>query len=212
MELWVYLSELSKKVCVRAKSLKPCPTLCNSMDCSLPGSSVRGILQARRRVCCCALLQGSFLTQGLNPCLLCLLHWPAGSLPLARKWEGGYRTQSMNGAETMKRKGEKERELRELKNCQNLMWRRQWHPTPVLLPGKSHGRRSLVGCRVGHNWATSLSLFTFMRWRRKWQLTPVFLRIPETEEPSRLPSVGSHRVGHDWSDAAAAEFNARKIE
>ena len=27
-----------------------------------------------------------------------------------------------------------------------LSWRRQWHPTPVLLPGKSHGRRSLVGC------------------------------------------------------------------
>ena len=26
------------------------------------------------------------------------------------------------------------------------MWRRRWHPTPVLLPGKSHGRRSLVGC------------------------------------------------------------------
>ena len=28
----------------------------------------------------------------------------------------------------------------------SFMWRRQWHPTPVLLPGKSHGRRSLVGC------------------------------------------------------------------
>ena len=59
--------------------------------------------------------------------------------------------------------------------------RRQWHPTPVLLPGKSHGRRSLVGCsplgslRVGHDWATSLSLFTFMCWRRKWQPTPVVL-------------------------------------
>ena len=26
------------------------------------------------------------------------------------------------------------------------LWRRQWHPTPVLLPGKSHGRRSLIGC------------------------------------------------------------------
>ena len=26
------------------------------------------------------------------------------------------------------------------------LWRRQWHPTPVLLPGTSHGRRSLVGC------------------------------------------------------------------
>ena len=29
--------------------------------------------------------------------------------------------------------------------------------------------------RVGHDWATSLSLFTFMNWRRKWQPTPVFL-------------------------------------
>ena len=28
----------------------------------------------------------------------------------------------------------------------SLVWRRQWHPTPVLLPGKSQGRRSLVGC------------------------------------------------------------------
>ena len=59
-------------------------------------------------------------------------------------------------------------------------WRRQWQLTLVLLPGKSHGRRSLVGCnpwgcRVGHDWVTSLSLFTFMHWRRKWQPTPVFL-------------------------------------
>ena len=30
-------------------------------------------------------------------------------------------------------------------NIANI-WRRQWHPTPVLLPGKSHGQRSLVGC------------------------------------------------------------------
>ena len=35
------------------------------------------------RVDCHFLLQGIFLTQGLNPCLLCLLHWQAGSLPLA---------------------------------------------------------------------------------------------------------------------------------
>ena len=28
-----------------------------------------------------------------------------------------------------------------------FIWRRQWHPTPVVLPGKSHGRRSMVGCR-----------------------------------------------------------------
>ena len=33
-----------------------------------------------------------------------------------------------------------------LKKVGKTSWRRQWHPTPVLLPGKSHGRRSLVGC------------------------------------------------------------------
>ena len=35
---------------------------------------------------------------------------------------------------------------RQLNNHNILYWRRQWHPTPVLLPGKSHGWRSLVGC------------------------------------------------------------------
>ena len=33
-----------------------------------------------------------------------------------------------------------------LKDACFLEGRRQWHPTPVLLPGKSHGRRSLLGC------------------------------------------------------------------
>ena len=58
--------------------------------------------------------------------------------------------------------------------------RRQWHPTPVLLPGKSHGWRglglqSMGSLGVGHDWATSFYFFTFMHWRRKWQPTPVFL-------------------------------------
>ena len=35
--------------------------------------------------------------------------------------------------------------------------------------------RSMGSLRVGHDWATSLSLFTFMHWRKKWQPTPVFL-------------------------------------
>ena len=35
--------------------------------------------------------------------------------------------------------------------------------------------QSMGSLRVGHNWATSLSLFTFMHWRSKWQPTPVFL-------------------------------------
>ena len=38
------------------------------------------------------------------------------------------------------------------------------------------GRLQSMGSqRVGHDWASSLSLFTFMDWRRKWQPTPVFL-------------------------------------
>ena len=55
-------------------------TLC-PMDCSPPVSSVHGILQAG--VGFHALLQGIFLTQGLNLHFLCLLHWQLGSLPLA---------------------------------------------------------------------------------------------------------------------------------
>ena len=64
--------------------------------------------------------------------------------------------------------------------------------------------QSMVLWRVGHDWATSLSLFTFMHWRRKWKPTPVLLPGESQEwEPGGLPSMGSHRVGHDWSDLAA---------
>ena len=96
--------------------------------------------------------------------------------------------------------------------AQHLLWRRrQWHPTPVLVPGKSHGRRSLVGCSPwGHESDTyrvaSLSLFTFMCWRRKWQPTPVFL-LGESQ-PGGLSSMGSHRVRHDWSDLTAVTLTA----
>ena len=59
------------------------PTLCNSMDCSPPGSSVHGISQERiPGVGCHFLLQGIFPTQGSNPHLLCLLHWQVNSLLL----------------------------------------------------------------------------------------------------------------------------------
>ena len=68
------------------------------------------------------------------------------------------------------------------------------------------GLQSMGSHRVGHDWATSLSLFTFMHWRRKCQPTPVFLpgKSQGWGEPSGLPSVGLHRVEHDWSDLAAA--------
>ena len=67
-----------KKVLV----IQLCSTLCDPLDCSPPGSSIHGIFQARIQECH-FLLQGIFLTQGLNRSLLCLLRWQAGSLPLA---------------------------------------------------------------------------------------------------------------------------------
>ena len=49
-----------------------------------------------------------------------------------------------------------------------LAWKIPWTEEPGRL-------QSMGSLRVGHNWVTSLSLFTFMHWRRKWQPTPVFL-------------------------------------
>ena len=50
-----------------------------------------------------------------------------------------------------------------------IPWRRKWQPTPVFLPGESHGRRSLVGCspRVAKSW-TRLSDFTFTSTNFPW--------------------------------------------
>jgi len=61
--------------------------------------------------------------------------------------------------------------------CWPLVRRRQWQPTPVLLPGKSHGWRNLVGHSPWGHSRIQMSdfTFTFIHWGRKWQPTPVFL-------------------------------------
>ena len=59
---------------MRAKSLQSCPTLCNPVDCSPPGSSVWASPGKNTGVGCHAHLQGIFLIQGSNPHLLWLLH------------------------------------------------------------------------------------------------------------------------------------------
>ena len=61
---------------------KLCPTLCDPMDCSPPGSSPLDSPGKNTGVGCHSLLQGIFWTQGSNPCLLQLLHWQADSLSL----------------------------------------------------------------------------------------------------------------------------------
>ena len=81
-----------------------------------------------------------------------------------------------------------------------LAWRIPWTEEPGKL-------QSMGSLRVGHDWATSLSLFTFMHWLEKAMATHSSVlawRIPGTGKPGGLSSMGSHRVGNDWSDLAAA--------
>ena len=68
------------------KSLLLCPILCDPLECSLHGSSVHGILQARILPGLLFPPPGDLPDQGLNPRLFHLMHWQAGSLPLAT-WE-----------------------------------------------------------------------------------------------------------------------------
>ena len=86
--------------------------------------------------------------------------------------------------------------------------RRRWHPTPILLPGKPKGWRSLVGCSPRGQ--TGLSNFTFtfhfhaLEKKMATHSSVLAWRIPGTGEPGGLLSMGLHRVGHDWSNLAAA--------
>ena len=89
---------------------------------------------------------------------------------------------------------------------------RQWHPTPVLLPRKSHGRRSLVGCspwgRQESDMTERLHVHFSLSCTGEGNGNPLqcsCLENPRDGMLGWLLSMGSHRVGHDWSDAAAAK-------
>ena len=71
-----------------------------------------------------------------------------------------------------------------------LAWKIPWTEEPG-------GLQSTGSLRVGHDWVTSLSLFTFMHWRRKWQPTPVFL---PGESQGQGSLVGCHLWGRTESD------------
>ena len=72
----------------------------------------------------------------------------------------------------------------------SLAWKIPWTEEP-------DGLQSMGSRRVGHNWATSLSLFTCMHWRRKWQPTPAFL---PGESQGRGSLVGCRLWGRTESD------------
>ena len=85
---------------------------------------------------------------------------------------------------------------------QGIVWGREGNGTPLQYSCLENPMDGGAWWATVHGVAksrTRLSDFTFMHWRRKWQPTPVFLpgEIPGMGEPGGLPSVGSHRVGHD---------------
>ena len=92
-----------------------------------------------------------------------------------------------------------------------ILWRRKWQPTPVLLPGKSHGQRSLVGYSP---WGR-LESDTTERLHFHFSLSCIgegngtLLQCSCLENPRDggawwAAVYGVARVGHNWSDLAAA--------
>ena len=145
-----FLLDYSTHGCVLASSLQSCPTLCDPMDCSPPGSSVHGLLQAR------------------------ILEWVAMPCSRGSSWPRD-RTQ-VSYASRVGRWPWWLRWWRIYLQCGRpgfnpwfgkIPWRREQLPTPVFWPGEFHGQRRLAvyspwgSQRVGHEWATftlSLSL------------------------------------------------------
>ena len=125
-------------MCMHAQS---CLTLCDTMDCSLSGSSVDGISQARILEWVANSFSGRiFPTQGSNLCLLHLLHWQADWCRCP--------TNICQMNERIKKNfvtylGIK-RQFLNFWFCLGVTWRRKWQPTPVFLPGEPHGQRNLV--------------------------------------------------------------------
>ena len=162
--------------CMKVKSenevAQLCPTPSDLTDWSPPGSSVHGISQARILQWVAISFSRDLPDSGIEP-----------ATPACPALAGGFFTPEPPGKPSHYTNdlNNKLSANRWLLVYRPELFQRQWQPTPVLLPGKSHGWRGLVGCSpwgslgVGFDWATSLSLFTFMHWRRKWQPTPVFL-------------------------------------
>ena len=82
-----------------------------------------------------------------------------------------------------------------------LAWKIPWTE-------ESSRLQSMGLLRVRHDWATSLSLFTFMHWRRKWQPTPVFL---PGESQGRGSLVGCCLRGRTESDMTEVTLQQQQV-
>ena len=128
--------------------------------------------------------------------------WYNKIIKLKHKKDSKMKTKRKHGQWYMKDK---------INSIYELSRRRQWHPTPVLLPGKSHGWRSLEDCSPWGRWGSDTTEQLHFHFslscigeKTATHSSVLAWRIPGTGEPGGLPSMGSHRVGHDWNYLAAA--------
>ena len=145
-----------------------CLTLWGPMDCMYPASFLCqwNFPGENTGAGCHFLLQGIFPTQGLNLSHPRLLHWQADSLPLNHLGSLFLRPTScfmwLKWPKKSKRMCKWLRGLACSKSSnlhyhiflchlwvRKIPWRRKWQPTPVFLPGKSYGQRSLKGYSLG---------------------------------------------------------------
>ena len=162
------------------------------MECSTPGSSVRGILQA-------SILEwvampssgGSSQPRDWTCVSLCFLHWQAGSLPLVPP---GKPSTNYNCYYLCTITGEGNGTPLQYSCLENPMDRGSWS---AAVHGVDEGRTRL--------WDFTFTFhFHALEKEVATHSTVLAWRIPGTGEPGGLPSMGSHRVGHDWCDLAAA--------
>ena len=88
--------------------------------------------------------------------------------------------------------------------CTLQLYIRQWHPTPAILPGKSHGQRDLVGCSPWGREESDLTeqfpfyfLLSALEKEMAIHCSNLAWKIPWMEEPDRLQSMRLQRVGQD---------------
>ena len=149
------------------------------MDYSLPSSSLHGILQGRVLECIAiSFSRGSSQPRDRTP-VSCI---PGRHFNLWATREVQYLEKAM------------------AIHSSTLAWRIPWTEEPGRL-------QSMGSLRVGHDWATSLWLFTFMHWRRQWQPTPTFL---PGESQGQRSLLGCHLWGCTESDMTEATWQQQQ--
>ena len=175
--------------------------LFHPMDCSPPGFSVHGIFQARMlEWIAISSSRGSswHRDQTYIPCIYCTAGRFFTPEPLGKPYSRLILIHScqilpaVNSIKIWKFYEELEKAMAPY--CSTLAWKLPWMEEPGRL-------QSMGSLRVGHDWATSLSLFSFMHWRRKWQPTPVFL---PGESQGQGSLVGCHLRDRTESDTTEA--------